>query len=314
MRIPDTELFIGPDGRCYHLGLRPCDVADTVILVGDQDRVDVFREFFDSIEQEHRCREFHSLTGCYRGKRFTVLSTGIGTDNIDIAVTELDALANVDFDTHEVRPSHRSLTLLRLGTCGAVQPDIPLGSFIFTSKAIGLDNVLNYYAGRDSVCDLALERAFVSQVHWDPHLHAPYVVDASPELVSLFCSVSGSDAGSASGSAAGSASGSAAPCLRGLTLSSSGFYGPQGRCVRAPLAMPSMLDDFEAFRYRDEDGREWRVTNFEMESSALYGLGRILGHKVGTICVAMGNRHLKTNAPDHATLIRQMIALALGKL
>jgi len=287
MRIPDTELFINPEGRVYHLGIRKQDLADIVLLVGDQDRVDVFKGLFDEIEMEHRTREFHTLTGLYRSKRFTALSTGIGTDNIDIAVNELDALANIDFDTRKPAAVHRSLTLFRLGTCGAIQPDISVGSMILSHKAIGLDNVLNWYADRDKVCDLEMEQAFLSQVHWSSHLHDPYISSASPKLIRLFedCTV------------------------KGLTLSSAGFYGPQGRKVRAGLAMPAMLEEFEAFRFKD-----WRITNFEMESSALFGLASILGHEAGTLCVAMGNRYHKNNAVDHASLVRKMCELALDRL
>lgn len=279
--------MVGPDGRVYHLNIRKEDLADIVFLVGDQDRVTLFKDYFENIEMEHQCREFHSLTGWYKGKRMTALSTGIGTDNIDIVMTELDALANMDFEKKEFCGEHKRLTILRLGTCGAIQPDIPLGSLIFSHKSIGLDNTLNWYADRDKVCDLEMEKSFLSQVSWPAHQHDPYVVTASEKLCRLF----------------------EKDTVKGLTMAASGFYGPQGRFVHAAPAMPHMLDEFEAFRFG-----EWRITNFEMESSALLGLASILGHDAGTMCVAMANRHAKDCVLEHGPLIRKMITTALDKL
>lgn len=287
MRIPESELIINDDGSVFHIHLRPEELADTVILVGDPGRVDMVAGFLSDIEFRHASREFVSTTGKYNGKRITVLSTGIGTDNIDIVMTELDALANIDFNTREVRPEHRTLTILRIGTTGAVQPDIPLGSFIFSEISAGADGLLNWYADRDRYCDTEMEEAFKKHVHWDRHLPDPYFVHAGKSLYERFkdCTVSG------------------------VTISASGFYGPQGRVIRIPLAMENMIEDFESFRY----GR-YRITNFEMESSAVAGLALHLGHEAGTVCCAIANRHIQSSNPDYKPQVRALVELALKKL
>lgn len=287
MRIPESELIINADGSVFHIHLRPEELADTVILVGDPGRVDMVSEFLTDIEFRHESREFVSTTGRFNGKRITVLSTGIGTDNIDIVMTELDALANVDFSTREPNETHRTLTVLRIGTCGAIQPDIPLGSPIFSHYSIGSDGLMNWYARREEVTYAEMEEAFVKHTNWDTHLPAPYIVKASEKLTKAFedCTV------------------------KGVTVSAPGFYGPQGRVVRLPLAMPNMLDDFESFRFGD-----YRVTNFEMESSAVAGLARLLGHEAGTICCAIANRYLKSSNTDYKPQVRAVVKLALDKL
>ena len=257
MRIPESELIINDDGSAFHIHLKPEELADKVILVGDPGRVDMVGEFLEEKEFRHASREFVSITGKYRGSRITVLSTGIGTDNIDIVLTELDSLANVDFKTREVRPEHRCLTILRIGTTGAIQPDIPLGSFIFSEISVGCDGLLNWYADRDKVNIPEMEEAFKKHTHWDSRLSSPYFVKAGQRLIDAFrdCTV------------------------KGVTISAQGFYGPQGRVVRLPLAMPDMLETFESFRFG-----EYRITNFEMESSAVAGLAAHLGHEAGTVC------------------------------
>lgn len=287
MRIPESELLINGDGSAFHIHLKPDELADTVILVGDPGRVDMVGEFLVDKEFRHQSREFTSITGKYNGKRVTVLSTGIGTDNIDIVMTELDALANVDFSTREPNETHRTLTVLRIGTCGAIQPDIPLGSPIFSHYSIGSDGLMNWYARREEVTYAEMEEAFVKHTNWDKHLPAPYIVKASEKLTKAFedCTV------------------------KGVTVSAPGFYGPQGRVVRLPLAMPNMLDDFESFRFGD-----YRVTNFEMESSAVAGLARLLGHEAGTICCAIANRYLKSSNTDYKPQVRAVVKLALDKL
>lgn len=287
MRIPESELLINGDGSAFHIHLKPDELADTVILVGDPGRVDMVGEFLVDKEFRHQSREFTSITGKYNGKRVTVLSTGIGTDNIDIVMTELDALANVDFSTREPNETHRTLTVLRIGTCGAIQPDIPLGSPIFSHYSIGSDGLMNWYARREEVTYAEMEEAFVKHTNWDTHLPAPYIVKASEKLTKAFedCTV------------------------KGVTVSAPGFYGPQGRVVRLPLAMPNMLDDFESFRFGD-----YRVTNFEMESSAVAGLARLLGHEAGTICCAIANRYLKSSNTDYKPQVRAVVKLALDKL
>ena len=287
MRIAESELIINADGSAFHIHLRPEELADIVFLVGDQGRVDFFKQYLVDIECEHSSREFHSLTGWYNGKRVTVLSTGIGTDNIDIVMTELDALANVDFSTRETKPEHRSLKILRIGTSGSIQPDIPLGSFVFSHYSVGCDGLLNWYADRDAVSNLAMEEAFKRHVGWDRHLPDPYFVKAGDDIIRRFedCTV------------------------KGMTIAASGFYGPQGRVVRVPLAMPDMIRDFESFRFDD-----WRITNFEMEGSAIAGLARHMGHEAGTVCCIIANRYLKSSNTDYKPIIRDLIELALERM
>lgn len=287
MRIPESELIINDDGSAFHIHLKPEELADKVILVGDPGRVDMVGEFLEEKEFRHASREFVSITGKYRGSRITVLSTGIGTDNIDIVLTELDSLANVDFKTREVRPDHRRLTILRIGTTGAIQPDIPLGSFIFSEVSVGCDGLLNWYADRDKVNIPEMEEAFKKHTHWDSRLSSPYFVKAGQRLIDAFrdCTV------------------------KGVTISAQGFYGPQGRVVRLPLAMPDMLETFESFRFG-----EYRITNFEMESSAVAGLAAHLGHEAGTVCCAIANRYLKDSNTNYKPRVRQLVELALGKM
>ena len=287
MRIPESELIINGDGSAFHIHLRPEELADNVILVGDPGRVDMVAEFLTDIEFRHQSREFVSTTGKFNGKRITVLSTGIGTDNIDIVMTELDALANIDFNTREVKPEHRTLSILRIGTTGAVQPDIPLGSFIFSHYSVGCDGLLNWYADMDKISNNAMEDAFVKHVGWNKYLTRPYFVKAGKTLIDKFedCTV------------------------KGVTISACGFYGPQGRVIRIPLAMPDMVEKFESFRYGD-----YRITNFEMESSAVAGMARHLGHEAGTVCCAIANRHLKSSNTDYKPRVRELVKLALEKL
>ena len=287
MRIPESELIINDDGSAFHIHLKPEELADKVILVGDPGRVDMVGEFLEEKEFRHASREFVSITGKYKGSRITVLSTGIGTDNIDIVLTELDSLANVDFKTREVRPDHRRLTILRIGTTGAIQPDIPLGSFIFSEISVGCDGLLNWYADRDKVNIPEMEEAFKKHTHWDSRLSSPYFVKAGQRLIDAFrdCTV------------------------KGVTISAQGFYGPQGRVVRLPLAMPDMLETFESFRFG-----EYRITNFEMESSAVAGLAAHLGHEAGTVCCAIANRYLKDSNTNYKPRVRQLVELALGKM
>ena len=287
MRIAESELIINDDGSAFHIHLKPEELADNVILVGDPGRVDMVAEFLSDLEFRHASREFVSVTGKYNGKRVTVLSTGIGTDNIDIVMTELDALANVDFATREVKPEHRTLTILRIGTTGAIHADIPLGSYIFSHISVGCDGLLNWYADRDKISELDMEKAFVKHVGWNPHLPDPYFVKASPKLIDKFkdCTV------------------------KGVTISACGFYGPQGRVLRLPLAMPDMLERFETFKYGD-----YRITNFEMESSAVAGMSAHLGHEAGTVCCAIANRYLQSSNPDYKPQVKGLVELALKKL
>lgn len=287
MRIPESELIINSDGSVFHLHIKPEHLADSVVLVGDPGRVEMFRPYFAEIEDEGSSREFAHITGTYNNKRLTVLSTGIGTDNIDIVLTELDALANVDFQTREVKPEHKRLQILRLGTCGAVQPEIPLGSFIFSNISIGCDGLMNWYEGREDFALEDFEKAFVEHVHWNEKLPAPYFVRASEKLIKKFedCTV------------------------KGMTVSACGFYGPQGRVVRQGLAMPDMIDDFESFSFGG-----YKITNFEMESSAVAGMSAKLGHDAGTVCCAIANRHLKSANADYKPRVKELVELVMERL
>ena len=287
MRIAESELIINADGSAFHIHIKPEQLADRVILVGDPGRVEMFRPLLDEIECGNASREFVWITGMYHGKRFTILSTGIGTDNIDIVMTELDALANIDFTTREVKPEHRTLTVLRLGTCGAIQPEIPLGAFIFSHISVGCDGLLNWYADRDSIALLDFEEAFKKHVHWDRHLPDPYFVRASDKLVKLFEDCT----------------------YKGMTISASGFYGPQGRVVRQELAMPDMIEDFESFEFGG-----FKITNFEMEGSALAGIAAKLGHEAATICCAIAHRYHKAANTNYKPRVAELLALALDKL
>ena len=287
MRIPESELIINSDGSVFHLHLRPEEIADNIVLVGDPGRVDLFGEMLSDKEFDRMSREFHSVTGKFGGKRVTVLSTGIGTDNIDIVMTELDALANIDFDKREVKPEHRTLNILRFGTSGSIQPDIPLGSFVFAEYSLGCDGLVNWYADRDKCSDLEMEEAFKAHTSWNKHLPDPYFVRASDRLIEKFRDCA----------------------IMGVTVSASGFYGPQGRSVRLGLAMPDMLEDFESFEFGG-----FRITNFEMEGSALAGMSAKLGHNAATLCCAIAHRHHKGANTDYKPRVFEMVKLALDRM
>ena len=287
MRIAESELIINSDGSVFHLHLKPEELADTVILVGDPGRVDMVSEFFEDKEFRHQSREFVSVTGSYKGKRMTVLSTGIGTDNIDIVMNELDALANIDFQTREVKAQKKSLNILRIGTSGAIQPDIPLGSFVFSHISVGCDGLMNWYADRDKIAMPEIEEAFKKHVGWNKHLPDPYFVRAGKKMSDAFRDIT----------------------VKGMTIAASGFYGPQGRVLRMPLSMPDMLETFESFRFGDE-----RVTNFEMEGSAVAGIAAHLGHNAGTVCCIIANRHIGSSNPDYKPRVRELVELCLDTL
>lgn len=287
--IPSSELIINDDGSVFHLHLKPEELAETVILVGDPDRSSMIAGYFDRIEHSVASREFRCHTGLLNNHRLTVISTGIGCDNIDIVLTELDALVNVDFKTRTIRPQNerKSLTILRLGTSGAVQPDIRLGDMVMSSISGGIDGLLNFYAGSGTVCDREMEKAFVSQTGWQERLARPYFVHNDPELIRLFSDVA----------------------IPGVTLSAPGFYGPQGREVRLRLAQHDYLARIEAFAYKES-----KISNFEMESSAIAGLSAMLGHRALTICTIIAQRVAGDSQPDYGAFIRRMIETALGKL
>ena len=286
--IPPSELIINPDGSVFHLHLKPEQLTDRVILVGDPGRVNMVAEFFDTKTFEVSSREFHTIGGTYRGKPIMCLSHGIGPDNIDIVVTELDALANVDFQTLEVKPQHRTLTLVRIGTSGALQPELSLGTPVIARHSIGFDGVLNYYAGRNQVADLDFEKEFTTHTSWNPLWAAPYVVPADPELVDRI----GRD-----------------DMVRGITISAVGFYGPQGREVRLPLANPDLNRTIEAFQYHGN-----KVTNYEMESAPLQGLGKLMGHKAMTVCSIIANRYNEEANPNYKGGVRKLIETVLERI
>jgi uridine phosphorylase len=259
-----SELIFNEDNSIFHLHLQPEQVADKVILVGDPGRVSLVASHFDQQECDVQNREFYTKTGSYQGKRITVLSTGIGCDNIDIVLNELDALANIDFSTRQTKDKLRSLDIVRIGTCGGLQSNTPVGTFICSQKSIGFDGLLNFYAGRNEICDLAFETAFTNHMHWLPQLAAPYVIDADPELLARI---------------------NQGDMLDGVTISSSGFYGPQGRKLRIPLADPELNAKICSFDYEGH-----KITNYEMEGSAIAGLSRLLGHKAMTVTMVVANR------------------------
>ena len=265
--IEESELIIRDDGSVFHLNMKPSQLADRVILVGDPGRVELIASRFDCIDSRTSNREFVSATGSYQGKRITVLSTGIGTDNIDIVMNELDALVNIDLATRTVNDTLRSLTIVRIGTCGGMQEDVPLGSFVASEYSIGIDGVLNFYAGRDAGSDLDMERAFVTATDWNPQKAAPYVVKADDELTDRIA---------------------ADDMIRGMTISANGFYAPQGRVVRLQLDDPDVNSKIRAFRYGD-----LKVCNYEMEGSLIAGLSRMMGHKALTVCCVIANRFAK---------------------
>ena len=291
MRIPESELIINGDGSVFHIHLKPEELADNVIMVGDPARVDMIGEYLTDIEFRHASREFVSITGKRNGKRITAISHGIGPDNIDIVMTELDALANVDFKTREVKPVHKALNILRIGTSGALHADIPLGSYVLAHISVGFDDVMNWYANREKVTIPAVEEAFKKHTGWLDVLPSPYFVKASPKIINLFKDVT----------------------IKGVTISACGFYGPQGRVVRVPLAMPNMLEDIESFRFSDS-GEDYRITNFEMESSPLAGLAAHLGHNASTVCCIIANRYLQSSNPDYKPAVRKLVELAVDRM
>lgn len=286
-RIAESEFIINSDGSAFHLHIRPDQLSDKIVMMGDPDRVTLTGSFFDSIECEVSSREFHTITGMYKGKRITALSHGIGTDNIDIVVTELDALANIDFETREVKKDFKQLTMVRVGTSGGLQPHCPIGSFVVSQKSIGFDGVINYYEGREKVAEQGFEDAFKKHVNWSPLHCAPYVVSADDDLVKRI----GHD------------------MIMGVTISAIGFYGPQGREVRLGLADPCLNANIETFRYEGHS-----ITNYEMESSALAGLSKLMGHKAMTACAIIANRVALESNSNYKGSIEDLIKVVLDRI
>ena len=286
--FPDSELVINSDGSIFHLHLKPEQLADKIMLVGDPGRVTLVASHFQTKECEVSNREFHTITGTYNGKRITALSTGIGCDNIDIVMNELDALANIDFKSRTEKDEHRTLTLVRVGTCGGLQPNTPTGTYIASVKSIGFDGLLNFYAGRDEASDLDLETAFKKHVGWDLKMGNPYVATANPELIRQ---IAGDD------------------MVRGITVACGGFFGPQGRRLRLPLMVPDLNEKIESFEYNG-----LRVTNFEMESSALAGLSTLMGHRAMTCCMVIANRRAKKMETNYSGDIDGLITRVLDRI
>jgi uridine phosphorylase len=279
--IEESELLINPDGTIFHLHLHPGQVADRVILVGDPGRVKMIADRMDHREFLVSNREFVTVTGQYRGTRITVLSTGIGTDNIDIVMNELDALVNIDLKKREIRSKKRSLQLVRVGTSGGLQRDIPVNSWIVSSRSVGFDGMLAFYADRKSYCDLAFEESLKHFIRWPSDFPSPYVVHASEKLLAKFLRE---------------------PFTKGINISAPGFYGPQGRSLRLGLAIPELNELLEKFRFKGE-----RITNYEMESSAIYGLSRMLGHDALTICLLIANRQTKSANEDYQPQMEKLV-------
>ena len=286
--IPSSELIINADGSVFHLHLRPEQLADKVFLVGDPARVDMVASRFERIECNVSSREFHTITGYYQGKRITVVSHGIGTDNIDIVLNELDALANIDFETRQIKDELRQLTLVRVGTSGGLQDETPIGSYVAAVHSVGFDGVLYFYADSQRVRHRAFEEALIQQLDWQVKGLRPYVVPADPSLIEQIC---GSD------------------ILRGNTIAANGFYGPQGRQLRLALQDPGLNAKIQAFDYEG-----LRLTNYEMESSSLAGLAALMGHRAMTVCCIIAGRKAQNMNTDYKGSIEGLIDLVLERI
>lgn len=286
--IKPSELIINPDGTIFHLHLKPEQIADTIFLVGDPGRVDMIASYFNKIDYKVQNREFKTVTGWYKNRQLSVVSTGIGTDNIDIVVNELDALVNIDLKTREIKEEKKSLNLIRIGTSGSMQPDIPVNSFVVSEKSIGFDGLLNFYEGRDAVSDLVFEQTFMNFTQWSRMLAKPYVVNCSEHLAKLI---------------------SSDKTITGINISAPGFYGPQGRVLRIHLADPNLNKKIEQFDYLGK-----KITNYEMESSAIYGLAKLLGHQALTICLIIANRATSEANENYHPDMEELVEYVLSKL
>jgi uridine phosphorylase len=286
-QFKESELIINPDGSVYHIHLRPENVAPVVIVVGDQYRVETISNYFDHVDFRIQSREFATHTGTLNGKRITVLSTGIGTDNIDIVINELDAAVNIDLEKRIPKDIHTSLDIIRLGTSGALQPDIEVDTFVASSFGLGMDGLLNFYSHDEKVAEHEMSRAFIEHTGWNDRLPYPYIVKASSRLLEKV----------------------AGGLTQGITATASGFYGPQGRELRIPLAYPELNQRIEDFNFNGH-----RITNFEMETSALYALGTLLGHNTLTVCDIIANRVNRTYSKDYKKSVKQLIEYVLEKI
>lgn len=286
----ESELIINADGSVFHLHVRPEQLADKVILVGDPGRVALVASHFDTKECDIQSREFHTITGTYNQKRITVISTGIGCDNIDIVMNEIDALANIDFNTRKEKQSLRQLDIVRIGTCGGLQPYTPEGTFICSEISVGFDGLLNFYQGRNAVCDLTFERALVNHLGWTGNMcmPVPYVIHADEGMVERIAKDD---------------------MVRGVTVACGGFFGPQGRQLRVPLTDPHQNEKIESFEYHGH-----RITNFEMESSALAGLSKLMGHHATTCCMVIANRVAGKADTGYKNHIDDLIKIVLDRI
>ncbi len=286
--IRHSELILNNDGSVFHLHLKPENIADDIILVGDQSRVNAIACLFERVDFATQNREFQTVTGWYNNKKISVVSTGIGTDNIDIVMNELDALVNIDLEKREIKKTEKSLRIVRIGTSGSLQQDIPINTFVVSQKSIGFDGMLRYYANSEQICDLAFEKAFQEFTGWRETLPTPYVVNASQELLSLF---------------------EKDEFMKGVTISAPGFYGPQGRVLRLPLAMPLLNNQIERFQYEG-----MKITNFEMECSAIYGLSKMMGHHALTVCLIIANRVTGMAGENFRPEMQKLIKAVLDQL
>ena len=286
----ESELIINKDGSVFHLHVRPEQLADKVILVGDPGRVALVASHFEEKEMEVESREFRTVTGTYKGKRITVISTGIGCDNIDIVMNEVDALANIDFQTRTEKQQLRSLEIVRIGTCGGLQLNTPEGTFICSEYSVGFDGLLNFYEGRNAVCDLKMERALICHLGWTGNMCQPYpyVIKADENLVER---IAQND------------------MVRGITVACGGFFGPQGRQLRVPLVDPHQNEKIESFEYEG-----MHITNFDMESSALAGLAKLMGHRATTACMVIANRRAGKANTGYKNIIDDLITLVLDRI
>ncbi len=287
-KIEKSELVINPDGSIYHLSLKLEHIADDIILVGDPGRVSLISSHFDKIEFKISNREFITHTGYYKGKRISVIATGIGTDNIDIVLNELDALVNIDLQERVEKKEHKSLNFIRIGTSGGLQEELDVDSFLLTETAIGFDGLLNFYKRRNEVCDLNMEERFCRHMDWNPKLAVPYFVNSSESLTGR---IKGEE------------------FYTGITISAPGFYGPQGRVLRLEIIDKDINEKIRAFRYNKR-----KITNYEMESSALFGLSKLLGHNAATVCVIIANRYNKQYSKDYKIAVKKLIKTVLDKL
>ena len=287
--IKSSELITNDDGSVFHLHLHPEDLADQVILVGDPSRVEMIASYFDQIEVKKSDREFSTITGQYKGHRISVISTGIGADNIDIVMNELDALVNIDLHTKEIKQQKKSLNIVRIGTSGSVQADVPVHSFVISEMSLGIDGVLRFYKNNETVCDADFEDAFIAACHWTPRAARPYAVKASGELVNKLHTEG--------------------VTIKGVTLTANGFYGPQGRVLRLPIEMPTVNDEIARFSFGN-----YKIVNYEMESAAIAGLAALMGHQATTICLIIANRATGDASSNYKPYMKKLVEYTLNSL